>query len=178
MILIVNIILIALSLSMDAFALAISYGIYSLNIKKMIITAISVGMFHFFMPLLGNIIGISLFEYTIIKPKIVLFIIFLILSIDMLISFFEKKSNLRKLNLLGIIFFSFSVSFDSFSVGLAINYIYDNIILCVSIFCIISALCTFLGFVFGKTINRKIGKYSFLLGSITLFLYSLWILTN
>ena len=49
---------------MDAFSLAFSYGIKSISKKNVIITAIIVGLFHFFMPLLGNMVGISLFENT------------------------------------------------------------------------------------------------------------------
>ena len=151
---------------MDAFSLALSYGIKSISKKNVIITAITVGLFHFFMPLLGNMVGISLFENTFIKPKYVLFIVFLLLSVDML------------LNVFGTLFFAISVSLDSFSVGIGINYLYDNILFVVSSFCIISALFTFLGFYLGRKINNKIGKYSFLLGSITLFIYSLLVLTK
>ena len=71
MIYILDIILIAVSLSMDAFALSFSYGISKVNIKKIILTAIVVGTFHFIMPLLGNFVGIPLFKYTLIKPKII-----------------------------------------------------------------------------------------------------------
>lgn len=163
---------------MDAFALSISYGIKKVSIRKVILTALTVGLFHFFMPLVGSVIGISLFEYTVFKPKFILFLVFLILSIDMFIHFFEKEEEIRTLNLLGILFFSFSVSFDSLSVGLGIKYLYDNILVCVSIFCIISAIFTSIGFYLGKKISTTIGKYSFLLGSITLFLYSVWILTK
>lgn len=163
---------------MDAFALALSYGIKKLSKKRVIITALMVGLFHFFMPLVGSSIGTYLFEYTIFKPKIVLFLVFLILSIDMLLRFFENEEKIRILNLIGIFIFAFSVSFDSLSVGLGIRYLYDNIILVVSIFCIISALFTMFGFYLGKQLSQKIGKYSFLIGSSTLFVYSLWILTK
>ena len=163
---------------MDAFALALSYGIRKISIKNVILTSLSVGIFHFFMPLIGSIIGISLFEYTIFKPKFILGLVFLILSIDMFIHFFEKEEKIRPLNLFGTLFFAFSVSFDSLSVGLGIRYLYNNILMCVSIFCIISAFFTSVGFYLGKKISNTIGKYSFLLGSITLFLYSVWLLTK
>ena len=45
---------------MDAFSLAFSYGIKSISKKNVIITAITVGLFHFFMPLLGNMVGIKI----------------------------------------------------------------------------------------------------------------------
>lgn len=163
---------------MDAFALALSYAINKISKKTALITGVSVGIFHFFMPLLGNLLGISLFEYTIIKPKFILFTIFLILSIDMFISFFEKKTENRPLNLIGIILFAFSVSFDSFSVGLGINYLYNNIILVVSCFCTISFAFTLIGFFLGNILSEKLGKYSFILGGVTLFAYSMWMLTK
>lgn len=163
---------------MDAFALSISYGIRKVSIKNVILTSLAVGIFHFFMPLIGNYIGLSLFEYTVFKPKYILFLVFLILSIDMFIHFFEKEEKIRNLNLFGTLFFSFTVSFDSLSVGLGIRYLYDNILVCVSIFCIISAFFTCLGFYLGKKLSNAAGKYSFLFGSITLFLYSMWILTK
>lgn len=163
---------------MDTFALALSYGINKINLKSVILTAAMVGLFHFFMPLIGNAIGVSLFEYTIIKPKFVMFFVFLLLSIDMFIHFFEEKPKLRALNIIGILLFAFLVSFDSLSVGLGIRYIYDNLLIALMSFCFISAFFTLLGFWLGKKLSQKIGQYSFLVGSITLFLYSIWILTK
>ena len=162
---------------MDAFTLAFSYGIKKVDNKSLIITSIVTGIFHFIMPLMGNIIGIPLFEYTLIKPSYILFLVFLIISIDMFINFFNEKPKLRNLNIAGIILFAFSVSFDSFSVGLGINYICSNVVLSVSIFCFVSMLFTFLGFMLGKILSQKIGKYAFLFGSLVLFIYSLVLLT-
>lgn len=155
-----------------------SYGIKKISFKNVLITAVSVGVFHFVMPFLGNLAGETLFSYTIFRPKLVLFIIFLILSIDMFIQFFEKENVLKPLNIIGIILFSLSVSFDSFSVGLGISYLCNNIYLAFLTFCFISMSLTFLGFELGKKINRGLGKYSFLFGSLTLFIYSLIILTK
>lgn len=162
---------------MDAFTLAFSYGIKKVDNKSLIITSIVTGIFHFIMPLMGNIIGIPLFEYTLIKPRYILFLVFLIISIDMFINFFNENPKLRNLNILGIILFAFSVSFDSFSVGLGINYICSNVVLSVSIFCFVSMFFTFLGFMLGKVLSQKIGKYAFLFGSLVLFIYSLVLLT-
>ncbi|MEG2620514.1 MAG: manganese efflux pump [Bacilli bacterium] len=172
-----NIILIAISLSMDTFALSLSYGLKKEKLLTIIVTAITVGLFHFFMPLIGNTLGVSLFSYTIINPKYVLFIVFMILSIDMFIHFFNDNNEVRPLNIIGTLLFSISVSFDSFSVGIGISYLYENVLLIVSAFCLISAVFTFLGFKLGEIISNKIGKYSFLLGSITLILYAVWVLT-
>lgn len=175
---IINIILIAVSLSLDAFSLAFSYGIKNENKKRMIIVSILVGIFHFFMPLIGNYVGINLFQYIYIKPKIILFFIFLFISLDMLVSFLEDSKNLKKLSVFGMLFFAFSVSFDSFSIGLGLNYIYNNVLLSVLTFSITSFLFTYTGYLLGKKISSSYGRYAFLIGSILLFLYSLKILTN
>lgn len=163
---------------MDAFVLALSYGIKNVRVKNVIITALTVGIFHFFMPLIGNGIGVKLFSYTIIKPRFVLFIVFLILSLDMFTHFFEKTPKIRPLNIIGTIIFAVSVSFDSFSVGIGINYIYDSVLLACLSFCIISAFFTVLGFWLGRRLSAKTGKYAFIIGSLTLFVYSLIVLTN
>lgn len=163
---------------MDAFTLALSYGIYNISFKKAFITSSIVGLFHFFMPLLGNIIGKSIFEYTIIKPRYVLFIVFLILSIDMFLHFLEKERKIRKLTVFGMLFFAISVSFDSFSVGIGINYLFNNILLVVTTFCLISFIFTLFGFILGKKISSFAEKYSFLLGGSILLSYSILMLTK
>ncbi len=148
------------------------------NIKQVIITSLFVGLFHFFMPLIGNFIGVNLFLYTIFKPKYILFLVFLMLGIDMFISYLNDNHKNRKLNIIGIILFSFSVSFDSLTVGLGISYLYNNIISVVTTFSCISAIFTFMGFYFGNVLSKKIGKYAYLIGSIAFLLYSIWMLTN
>ena len=77
---------------MDAFALSFAYGILNIRKKLALITSIIVGIFHFIMPLLGNLFGNYIFENVSISPKYVMFIVFFILSINMFLSFFEKSS--------------------------------------------------------------------------------------
>lgn len=163
---------------MDAFSLAFSYGIKGIHLKKIVITAITVGLFHFFMPLLGNYLGVSLFSYTILKPKFIMFFVFFLLSLDMITHFFDDKEKIRKLDIFGTLLFATSVSFDSFSVGLGLSYLSDSIILSCFTFCLISSFFTLLGFEFGKKLSEKIGRYSFLLGGVILLFYSVWILTK
>ncbi len=162
---------------MDAFTLAFSYGIKKVSKKTIIITSFITGLFHFIMPVIGNIVGIPLFEYTFIKPKYILFCIFLLISIDMFINYFNEEVKLRKLNIIGIVLFAFSVSFDSFSVGFGLSFFYSDVILSAIIFCFVSMFFTFLGFILGKVLSKKIGKLAFLFGSLVLFGYSIILLT-
>ena len=163
---------------MDAFALSFYYGVKKQRISTILITALVVGVFHFFMPIIGNKIGVSIFEYTIFKPRLILFLIFLIISIDMLMHFFEKAPKIRYLNAFGIILFGVTVSMDSLATGLGIHYIYSSILTCSVIFSIISALFTTLGFGLGRILSEKLGKYAFLLVWTILLIYLLFVLTN
>lgn len=161
---------------MDAFCLSLSYGILNVKLNKMIITSIIVGVFHFFMPLLGNKFGILLFNYVYIKPKYILFFVFLYLSINMILSFFAKNKKPSNLNMIGIILFAISVSLDSFSLGIGITYLYENVYLSCLLFCIISMVFTLIGFLLGNKLSYKIGKYSYLLGGLILLIYSIIII--
>ena len=75
--------LIAISLSMDTFSLSIIYGTLGLDKKKMYTLSLIVGIFHFFMPLFGSIIGSFVLEKLPIKPDIIAGVIFIIISIEM-----------------------------------------------------------------------------------------------
>ena len=71
---------IAIGLSMDAFSLALAYGTLENNIKKEILLSITVGIFHFFMPLIGPIIGQQFLLQYINKANYLVGIIFILLS--------------------------------------------------------------------------------------------------
>ena len=49
--------IIALSLSMDAFSLSLAYGTQNIENKTKYTISIIVGLFHLFMPLIGNLLG-------------------------------------------------------------------------------------------------------------------------
>ena len=51
------ILVVAISLSMDTFSLSMAYGMLNLEKEVIMKTSIIVGVFHFFMPMLGNLIG-------------------------------------------------------------------------------------------------------------------------
>lgn len=153
----VSLILIGVSLSIDAFTLATTYGLLNPPRKYMYITSLSVGIFHFFMPLLGNIFGKCLNSYLNINSKFLLIIVLLLILIEYIKSLNDEYKEIH-FSMLSIILFSFSVSIDSFSLGIGINYITGNTLLASITFSIISCFFTFLGFKIGKHISEKSQK--------------------
>lgn len=147
---IITIILIGLSLSIDAFCLTLMYGLLNLPKKTIIVTSCSIGLFHYFMPLIGHKIG-KLLPFN---SKYILIIVFIFILLEMIKSLKEEKAEYN-LTLINIVIFSFLVSFDSLTVGIGLNYITKNIYLASSIFTIISGTLTYLGFILGKYLNNK-----------------------
>jgi len=162
---IITLIIIGLSLSMDAFTLSLAYGLINIPKKTIITTSISVGIFHFIMPILGSLIGHVLTDMIHVNSKYILITVLLIILIEMIKSLKEHNEE-SNLSLINIIIFSFLVSFDSFSIGIGLEYITNNILLGSTIFSILSSLFTYLGFKLGKYLSEKTEKYAKITGII------------
>lgn len=162
--------ILAVGLSMDAFSLALIYGTLNLNIKIEKLTAILVGVFHFFMPILGCYIGKIILSIIMIDPNIIVGMIFLILGLEMIISL-KKEESVKVLNsLFSIILFSFTVSIDSFSTGIAFGATKTNIFLSALVFSITSFIFTYLGLIFGKKLSTRFGDITNCLGALILLI--------
>lgn len=167
---IILIFIIAVSLSMDAFSLSLAYGTISLTKKEINLLSIIVGIYHFFMPILGMLIGSFVFNVLNINQNIIVLIIFTFIGINMIIESFKKDEKVKKMKLAEMILFGFAVSIDSFSVGIGINSISNNFIMCSVIFSITSFIFTYIGLILGNKLNQLIGKISTLVGGITLII--------
>ncbi len=161
------IIIIAISLSMDAFSLALAYGTLNLNKKDIYNLSLVVGLYHFIMPLLGLFFGNIILNY-INNPNILVFLILFIIGIEMIYETFKKEDIKNIVSFKQILLFGLAVSIDSFSVGIGLNVINKNYLYCSTIFSIFSLSFTYLGLVLGKKINNIIGKTSTIIGGIVL----------
>lgn len=164
------ILMIAVSLSMDAFSLSLAYGTLSLDKKDIFKLSFIVGIYHFVMPLLGMFIGSSIIEIIPLKPSFVVFVILTIIGIQMIFETFKEEKKVEKMTLLQLLIFGLAVSIDSFSVGIGLNTINSNFLLCSIMFSISSFFFTQLGLIFGKKISCFIGKISTLIGGIVLII--------
>lgn len=164
----------AIGLSMDAFSLAIIYGTNGIDKKKIVLLSLIVGVFHFIMPNLGGFLSSQLLVNFKSFSNIISGIVFLILGIEMILSFDDEESKNELGGILEIILFSFAVSIDSFSVGIALALEEESLIISGIIFSQISAIFTFLGLLLGKLLSKKTGKISKLIGIIILFILSIY----
>ena len=163
------VIIIAISLSMDAFSLALAYGTLNLNKKDIYKLSLVVGIYHFIMPLLGLFLGNIILKYV-SNPDIIVFLILFIIGIEMVYETFKDEDIKNIVSIKQILLFGFAVSIDSFSVGIGLNVISNNYLYCSTIFSIFSLSFTYLGLVLGKKINNIIGKTSTIMGGLILII--------
>ena len=169
-----TLIIIGISLSLDAFSLSILYGTFIFSKEIKLFLSSIVGIFHFFMPILGSLIGAFIITNIISTPDIIVGIIFTILSIEMFLSIKDLDKQTKKFkNLLEAFLFAFSVSLDSFTVGIALGTHNENIVLAGIVFAVLSFTFTFIGLNIGRRLSIKYGKFANIIGSIMLFLLGL-----
>ena len=167
---IVTIFLIALSLSMDAFSLALIYGTQGISKRDKIILAIIVGMYHFIMPLIGLSIGSFLTDKIIINTNILVGVILSLIAIEMIISSFKDKEEKFLLSLAGYFLFGLSVSIDSLTAGIGLPAITNSFFSSALVFAITSTIFTYLGLNLGNILNKKYGKVSTMIGGLILLI--------
>lgn len=165
---IILIITLAIGLSMDAFSLALIYGTLNLDNKIEKIMGITVGVFHFFMPILGYYLGKIILSIIKINPDIIVGIIFILLGFEMVISIRKEEQAKVLTNLASVVLFALTVSIDSFSIGIAFGASSTNIILPCIIFSITSGLFTYIGLILGKKLSTTFGDITTLFGAIIL----------
>lgn len=170
------IILLALSLSMDAFSLAFAYGTVYLPSKIECLVSISVGVAHFFMPIFGSLFGEIFVKFFDFSVNIIACFIFIGLGIEMIFSMNNEEKLKELRSCFSIFLFAFSVSIDSFLVGINLTISNVNMFLVSFIFLIVSSVCTYLGLKLGKKVNIALGNYSTIIGGIILIILGLFYL--
>jgi manganese efflux pump family protein len=162
------ILLIAISLSMDAFSLSLCYGTVGLDEKKIKLLSLIVGAYHFIMPLLGMTFGHLLGRFIAVDIKYIVFIIFALLGLEMINNVIKNKRSLIVLNNFGLLLFGFAVSIDSFSAGIGVEFISNKHLLSCITFSIMSFIFTFLGLKLGGKINNRFSDLAPLMGGVIL----------
>lgn len=167
---IILIVIIAISLSMDAFSLALAYGTLQLQTKRIFILSIIVGIYHFLMPIIGRLIGKIIFYYIPIKPNIIVLIILSFIGINMIIDTFKHEECDKIVSIKDMLLFGFAVSLDALSVGISLSNITPHYLLSSLIFSFFSFIFTYFGLILGNKISNLIGSFATIIGGIFLIL--------
>lgn len=162
--------IIAISLSMDAFSLSLAYGTLNISKKNIRDLSVIVGLYHFFMPLLGMVAGQLILKIIPIHPNILVFIVLAFIGFEMLLESQNTETEVKIMNFKELLLFGLAVSVDSFSVGMGLKTISHHYVVSAFLFSCSSFIFTYLGLILGKKINNKIGSISTLIGGIVLII--------
>jgi len=177
---IIEIILIAIGLSFDTFAVSISAGLTnnSIKFKQAIKVAFVFAFFQALMPFLGWLGGSQIEEFITAIDHWIAFGLLTLIGIKMVLDSFkkgeEKQFNTTKISVL--IGAGIATSIDALIVGVSFAFIDFNIIHSVLIIGFTTFLVAMIGMLFGKQANNKFGKRFEILGGIILFAIGLKIL--
>lgn len=166
-------ILIGISLSMDAFSLALLYGTYGLRKRNEVMLSGIVGLFHFFMPIIGLVFGSIIFKFFLVEAHLLVGIIFLLIGLEMFISSFRDDDVRVVVSFIGFLLFGLSVSIDSLTTGIGIASISDNYLMVSSIFMVISGCFTYVGLRLGGILSKRFGRFATMFGGGMMMLLGL-----
>ena len=167
-----TILLIGISLSMDAFSLALVYGMIGMTNKKKIFLSLIVGAYHFVMPLIGLTFGSFIDSISFINLHIIASIILIYIGIDLILSNFKEEDTIS-ITKTGALLFGLSVSIDSLTVGIGLKAITNSYFISSIVFSLCSIFFTYLGLMLGSIIGNKIGTYSKIVGGIILIIIAI-----
>ena len=158
---ILELLLIAVSLSIDAFTVSICKGLNDNKhkIKNAFIISLFFGLFQGIMPIIGYYLG-NIFTDRIIYYNPYISTILLI-SIGILI--FKEDENIdtnNKIKIGELFLLSIATSIDALVIGISFSFLKVNISLSSFIIAIITFIICFIGYFIGNSLNSKISKYS------------------
>ena len=168
--------MIAISLSLDAFSVALVLGVIKKDKSIMFYFSIIVGLLHFIMPSLGAFTNSIFFNKIIINSNIFLGIILLIIALSMIIDIRKENSKVISSS---IPVLALSVSLDSYFAGIGLKSQSDFRFFSFFIFSIVSFIFSFLGCKLGGIGKDKLGNIaSYIAIAILLLLSVKYILFN
>jgi manganese efflux pump family protein len=179
----ITLILIAIGLSFDTFAVSVSTGLIINNIKfwQASRVAIILTIFQSLMPFLGWITGKQIEQLLSDYDHWIAFGLLAILGLKMIYESFnrkEGKSTFNPLKLTVIIWIAIATSIDALVVGVSFAFINMNIYLAMLIIGFITFLASMLGMLFGKKLGSRLGARMEIIGGLILIGIGLKILLD
>ena len=152
--------LIAVALSMDAFAVSVCKGLSMrrMNLRHALIIGLYFGGFQAFMPLLGYILGIRFQEAITAYDHWIAFILLVIIGGNMIKESFEKENTEinDNIDIKTMILLAVATSIDALAVGITFAFLKINILLACFTILITTCILSILGAKFGSAIIKKI----------------------
>lgn len=166
-------ILIALGLSADCFAVALSISITRNNtpLSQMVRASLAFAIFQALMPFLGWLAGRTIVEYITSFDHWLVFALLAAIGGKMIwesIRSEEPSENTDISRWLLVLFLAVTTSIDAFAAGLSFAFMDIGITLACSIIGIVAFVISMVGFLLGKRVGKLVGKRAGILGGVIL----------
>lgn len=176
---ILELIILAVGLSMDAFAVSICKGLQlkNINYNKCLKIALYFGLFQGAMPLIGFFLG-NIFKDVIINiDHWLAFGLLSFIGINLIKDSFSKDEELNdKINFKNMLPIALATSIDALAVGITLSLLEINIIYSVIVIITVTTIITFFGTIIGNKLGNKINKPAKITGAIILIIIGIKIL--
>lgn len=178
----ISIFLIAVSLAMDAFAVALTLG---LKLKKPSIqSALTVGsmfgLFQFMMPVIGFFAASFFKDYIHSYSKIISFILLLLIGLNMLKEAFSKEDHIDekefKFSFKYLTVLAIATSIDAMSVGITFALLDVSILFASTVIGIVAFVISIVGVYLGSMLGTKLQSKAEILGGVVLIAIGIKIL--
>ena len=178
---IIEIILIAVSLAMDAFAVSICKGLSMIKMdwKKAIIIGLYFGIFQGGMPLIGYFLGVGFEESIKFIDHWIAFGLLAFIGGNMIKEALSKNDEDEvddSVDFKTMIVLAIATSIDALAVGVTFAFLNVNILLAVALIGIITFVISCIGVKLGNVFGDKYEKKAELAGGVVLVLIGLKIL--
>jgi putative Mn2+ efflux pump MntP len=174
---IITLLIIAIGLSFDSFAVSISCALIQKEIKffKAFRIAFLFALLQGLMPVAGWFIGHEIKAYIENIDHWIAFILLSFIGFKMIIDSKKERCNENNdtLKFTVVLMMAFATSIDAFIVGIGFGIIEVNILLAVIIIGFITFIVSMLGMLFGKKTGKKFGSNIEVVGGVILILIGL-----
>lgn len=170
-----ELILIAVGLAMDAFAVSVCKGLSmkKMDIKKALIIGLYFGGFQGGMPLLGYLLGVGFQEKIQAVDHWIAFGLLVFIGINMIkeaLSKDEEDECNDKVDFKTMIVLAIATSIDALAIGVTFAFLKVNIMLAVSLIGIITFIISMLGVKIGNVFGDKYEKKAEIAGGVILII--------
>jgi len=167
-----NILILAFSLSLDAFSVSICKGlsIRYLDKKDILKVGLYFGLFQAIMPLIGYYLGYTFYNYISNVSNIVAFLLLSFIGISMIKESLEDNQINDSLDYKEMIILSIATSIDALVVGITLGILKSNIFISILVIGLITFINSCIGVIIGNNFGSKYTKVSIIGGIILILL--------
>ena len=178
----IELFILAVGLSMDAFAVAVCAGLTmkTLNIRKALIIALYFGVFQAVMPLIGYLVATLFADKIVAYDHWIAFALLCFLGAKMIVGSFKKEDNPddseTSVSPSQMLPLALATSIDALAVGVSLAFLRVSIVPAVSFIGIVTFALSFVGVKIGNVFGKRFKSKAELAGGIILVLIGLKIL--